>query len=75
MLTLSTMPTMAASTGQSFIPEAIRAELQEQLRVGDHPSYMAPLAVQLGWLSDAGFTSVDCYWKYLGFAIFGGVKG
>ena len=55
--------------------ESIRTELQEQLRVGDHPSYMAPLAVQLAWLSEAGFTSVDCDWKYLDFAIFGGVKG
>ena len=55
--------------------ESIRTELQEQLHVGDHPSYMAPLAVQLAWLREAGFTSVDCYWKYLDFAIFGGVKG
>ena len=45
------------------------------LRVGDHPSYMAPLAVQIAWLSEAGFTSADCYWKYLDFTIFGGVKG
>ena len=55
--------------------ESIRTELQEHLHVGDHPSYMAPLEVQLAWLREAGFTSVDCYWKYLAFAIFGGVKG
>lgn len=55
--------------------ESIRAELQERLRVGDHPSYMAPLAMQLAWLGEAGFASVECYWKYLDFAIFGGVKG
>jgi tRNA (cmo5U34)-methyltransferase len=54
--------------------EAIKEELQERLRVGDHPSYMAPLGEQLAWLREAGFTSVECYWKYLGFAIFGGVK-
>ena len=54
---------------------AIQAELQEQLRAGDYPSYLAPLAAQLAWLGEAGFTSVDCYWKYLNFAIFGGVKG
>lgn len=54
--------------------EAIQAELQERLRVGDHQSYMAPLGEQLAWLREAGFTSVECYWKYLNFAIFGGVK-
>jgi hypothetical protein len=32
------------------------------------------LSVQLDWLRAAGFQAVDCVWKYLDFAIFGGVK-
>ena len=37
----------------------------------DQPS---PLSDQLNWLRDAGFSSVDCFWKYAGHAIFGGYK-
>ena len=37
----------------------------------DQPS---PLADQLNWLRDAGFSSVDCFWMYAGHAIFGGYK-
>jgi len=56
--------------------EEIRAEMHEQLRMaGDrHQSHIAPMRDQLQWLLDAGFKSVDCYWKYLDIAIFGGVK-
>jgi tRNA (cmo5U34)-methyltransferase len=39
-----------------------------------HDSSIAPLGAQLEWLREAGFKSVDCYWKYLELAIFGGVK-
>ncbi len=41
---------------------------------GRHQNYKAPLRDQLSWLSEAGFASVDCFWKYLDQAIFGGVK-
>ena len=37
----------------------------------DQPS---PLADQLKWLRDAGFSRVDCFWMYAGHAIFGGYK-
>ena len=37
----------------------------------DQPS---PLADQLNWLRDAGFSEVDCFWMYAGHAIFGGYK-
>ena len=37
-------------------------------------SHIAPLESQLDWWREAGFTIVDCYWKFLNFAIFGGVK-
>ncbi len=35
---------------------------------------LAPLGDQLDWLSDIGFESVDCYFKYFELAIFGGRK-
>ncbi|MDR0532790.1 MAG: class I SAM-dependent methyltransferase [Verrucomicrobiales bacterium] len=35
----------------------------------------APLADNLNWLSAAGFTNVDCWFKYYRFAVFGGEKG
>jgi tRNA (cmo5U34)-methyltransferase len=53
---------------------AIQAEMQELLRVADHASQLTPLSVQLDWLRTAGFQSVDCVWKYLDLAIFGGMK-
>jgi len=56
--------------------EQIETEMREQLRLagGRHQSHIAPLSDQLAWLSEAGFKSVDCYWRYLDLAIFGGVK-
>jgi tRNA (cmo5U34)-methyltransferase len=53
---------------------AIQAEMEELLRVADHESQLTPLSVQLDWLCAAGFQSVDCVWKYLDLAIFGGMK-
>jgi len=32
------------------------------------------LEEQLGWLRDAGFVSVDCYWKTYALALFGGYR-
>jgi len=48
--------------------------MQELLRAADHTSQLTPVSVQLDWLRAAGFQSVDCVWKYLDLAIFGGVK-
>jgi tRNA (cmo5U34)-methyltransferase len=61
----------AARTG-----EQIQAEMREQLRLagGRHQSHIASLSDQLAWLTQAGFKSVDCYWRYLDLTIFGGVK-
>ena len=33
-----------------------------------------PLEVQLAWLAELGFADVECFWKYLNLAIFGGRK-
>jgi hypothetical protein len=50
--------------------------MREQLRLAGerHHSHIAPLETQLEWLREASFDSVDCYWRYLDCAIFGGVK-
>jgi hypothetical protein len=65
-----------AQRGVARTSEQIQAEMREQLRLaGDrHQSHIAPLSDQLVWLTEAGFKSVDCYWRYLDLAIFGGVK-
>ena len=39
---------------------------------GDMPS---PLADQLRWLEEAGFSDVDCFWLRAGHAIYGGYRG
>ena len=52
--------------------EEIAAE--RKARSGRHQSYKAPVRDQLEWLAAAGFESVDCFWKYLDHAIFGGIK-
>lgn len=56
--------------------EAIQAEIREQLQLAgeEHQSHIAALRNQLRWLDEAGFKSVECHWKYLDFAIFGGLK-
>jgi tRNA (cmo5U34)-methyltransferase len=65
-----------AQRGVARTSEQIQAEMREQLRLagGQHQSHIASLSDQLAWLTEAGFKSVDCYWRYLDLAIFGGVK-
>ncbi|MBV8453353.1 MAG: class I SAM-dependent methyltransferase [Deltaproteobacteria bacterium] len=65
-----------AQRGVARTSEQIQTEMREQLRLagGRHQSHIAPLSDQLAWLTEAGFKSVDCYWRYLDLAIFGGVK-
>jgi tRNA (cmo5U34)-methyltransferase len=33
------------------------------------------MAEQLGWLREAGFIAVDCFWREYGYALFGGWRG
>jgi tRNA (cmo5U34)-methyltransferase len=42
-------------------------------READPSDQLAPLEDQLDWLREAGFDSVDCHWKWLALALFGGV--
>jgi tRNA (cmo5U34)-methyltransferase len=34
----------------------------------------APLDIQLSWMRDAGFLSVDCFYKYFNFVVYSGCK-
>jgi tRNA (cmo5U34)-methyltransferase len=47
---------------------------QEQARYENHVRYMIPLEPQLQWLREAGFASIDVYWKRLDWVIFGGSR-
>ena len=65
-------------TGPTRSREQIQAEIV-RVRTGmQRPegkrSYIAPLETQLDWWRQAGFGIVDCYWRFLNFAIWGGVK-
>jgi tRNA (cmo5U34)-methyltransferase len=44
----------------------------EQARYENHVRYMIPLAPQLDWLREAGFTNIDVFWKRLDWVIYGG---
>jgi hypothetical protein len=37
--------------------------------------YAGTVDEQLGWLREAGFDPVDCFWREFRLAIFGGFKG
>jgi SAM-dependent methyltransferase len=40
----------------------------------DPSNRLAPVDQQLAWLREIGFIGVDCYWKWLELALFGGVR-
>ena len=61
-------------TGELYSLEEIRQARTALPRPEGQRSHIAPLESQLGWWREAGFTVVDCYWKFLNFAIFGGFK-
>ncbi|HEX3242657.1 MAG TPA: class I SAM-dependent methyltransferase [Solirubrobacterales bacterium] len=44
------------------------------IRQQDPSDQLAPLDDQIDWLREAGFESVDCHWKWLELALFGGAR-
>ena len=40
----------------------------------DPSSILCDVTTQLDWLRTIGFDDVDCYWKWLELALFGGVR-
>ena len=61
---------MAFMRAEGVSEEAVRTQYVEH-RALEIP---LPLKVQLDWLSELGFEHVECFWKYLNLAIFGGRK-
>ena len=54
--------------------EAFFAAIDEPLECEDPSDRTIDVESQLEWLRDAGFTDVDCYWKWLEMALLIGVK-
>ncbi len=51
-----------------------RDEPPQPAELPRHHSHLEPLDSHLGWLHEAGFEHVDCFWKRLGGALFGGYR-
>lgn len=49
--------------------------VEYDLSVDDDANLLAPVESQCEWLREVGFQHVDCYFKFLILAMFGGVKG
>lgn len=54
--------------------ELFLEEKWNHYRYPDEMDTPSPLFDQLRWLSEAGFTGVDCFWMLAGHAIYGGYK-
>ena len=59
--------------GEKTLDECKKA-VHYDLNVDEEANILEPVETQLQWLRDIGFQSVDCYFKYLILALFGGVK-
>jgi SAM-dependent methyltransferase len=56
--------------GEEVSREQVRREFLD--RPDRAANILAPVEEQCGWLRQAGFCDVDCFWKYFELAIFGG---
>ncbi len=53
---------------------AFFAAIEEPLECEDPSDRLVDVETQLGWLREAGFDDVDCYWKWLEMALLIGVR-
>lgn len=61
---------VAARTGRPF-DEVLREYVTRPDR---RDNLLAAVETQLGWLRDSGFAHVDCYFKWMELAVFGGIR-
>ena len=54
--------------------EECEQAVEYDLSVDDDANLLAPVEAQCEWLREIGFDHVDCYFKFLILALFGGVK-
>ena len=54
--------------------EECKKAVHYDLNVDEEANILVPVETQCQWLRDIGYQSVDCYFKYLILALFGGVK-
>jgi tRNA (cmo5U34)-methyltransferase len=54
--------------------ERFMAKLGKTPETEDHSNKLLDVQTQLRWLEEIGFVDVDCYWKWLEFALLIGVK-
>ena len=66
--------TVAAELGDPSLGELFRRTEWNFYRYPDPMDQPSPLAAQLGWIEQAGFTTADCFWMEAGHAIYGGYK-
>jgi tRNA (cmo5U34)-methyltransferase len=63
----------AGETGKAAV-DLFEAEQWNIFRYPDDFDKPSPLSDQLLWLTDAGFSDVDCFWLNAGHAIYGGYR-
>jgi tRNA (cmo5U34)-methyltransferase len=63
-----------ATTGSPQLFTKFAEEQWNYYRFPDPIDRPSPLFVQLQWLQEAGFATVDCFWLQAGHAIYGGYK-
>ena len=62
-------------TGSGELYQRLVEEKWNFFRFPDPGELPSPLFDQLGWLREAGFAFVDCFWMLAGHAVYGGYKG
>ena len=71
-LMVDTSVAQLQSRGESTSRDEVAARFAT--RPDKHANILAPLETQCGWLRDIGFTDVDCFFKVMELAVFGGRK-